>query len=113
MVRRANGTIEEIGEDIAGFPLGIIPDSNYKQTEIHLHPGRRRASSSPTASPTPATSARSCTNAGQSAADRRVAETAGRPRDVGRAILQDIREFSAGHAQVDDITLICFGPVAA
>jgi serine phosphatase RsbU (regulator of sigma subunit) len=31
---------------------------------------------------------------------------------VGRAILQDIREFSAGRAQADDITLICFGPTA-
>jgi phosphoserine phosphatase RsbU/P len=31
---------------------------------------------------------------------------------MGRAILQDIREFSAGHVQVDDITLICFGPLA-
>ena len=42
----------------------------------------------------------------------RVAETAGGPEAVGRAILQDIREFSAGHPQADDITLICFGPVA-
>jgi serine phosphatase RsbU (regulator of sigma subunit) len=44
---------------------------------------------------------------------RRLAETSGGPENVGRAILQDIREYSAGHVQVDDITLICFGPVAA
>ena len=43
---------------------------------------------------------------------RRVAETAGGPETVGRAILQDIREYSTDHVQVDDITLICFGPVA-
>jgi serine phosphatase RsbU (regulator of sigma subunit) len=43
---------------------------------------------------------------------RRLAETSGGPEIVGRAILQDIREYSAGHLQVDDITLICFGPVA-
>ena len=42
---------------------------------------------------------------------RRLAETSGGPGTVGRAILQDIREFSAGHVQVDDITLVCFGPV--
>jgi serine phosphatase RsbU (regulator of sigma subunit) len=43
---------------------------------------------------------------------RKLAETQGGPETVGRAILQDIREFSADHVQVDDITLICFGPVA-
>ncbi|HEY2158101.1 MAG TPA: hypothetical protein VGH33_20905 [Isosphaeraceae bacterium] len=29
---------------------------------------------------------------------------------VGKAILQDIREFSRGHTQADDITLVAFGP---
>ena len=40
---------------------------------------------------------------------RRIADTSGSPEVIGRAILQDIREYSAGHVQVDDITLICFG----
>ena len=39
MIRRANGTIDEIGEEIAGFPLGIIPEADYKQTEVKLYPG--------------------------------------------------------------------------
>jgi phosphoserine phosphatase RsbU/P len=43
---------------------------------------------------------------------RKLADTQGGPEAVGRAILQDIREFSSGHVQVDDITLICFGPLA-
>ena len=42
---------------------------------------------------------------------KRVAQAGGGPTSVGKAILQDIREFSAGHPQADDITLICFGPV--
>ncbi len=42
---------------------------------------------------------------------KRLAESSGGPAAVGRSILQDIREFSAGHAQADDITLICFGSV--
>ena len=36
----------------------------------------------------------------------------GGPEAVGRALIQDIRDFSFGHNQVDDITLICFGPLA-
>jgi serine phosphatase RsbU (regulator of sigma subunit) len=43
---------------------------------------------------------------------KRLAEASGGPAAVGKTILQDVREYSAGHVQVDDITLICFGPVA-
>jgi sigma-B regulation protein RsbU (phosphoserine phosphatase) len=41
---------------------------------------------------------------------KRLAQLSGGPVAVGRAILQDIREFSAGHSQADDITLVCLGP---
>ena len=43
---------------------------------------------------------------------RRVGTSAGGPEAVGRALLQEVREFSAGEPQADDITLICFGPTA-
>ncbi len=43
---------------------------------------------------------------------QRLAESPGGPEAVGRSILQEIREYSAGHSQVDDITLVCFGPTA-
>ena len=41
---------------------------------------------------------------------KRVKDSPGGPEAVGKAILQEIREFSLGHAQADDITLVCFGP---
>ncbi|HZW34086.1 MAG TPA: SpoIIE family protein phosphatase [Isosphaeraceae bacterium] len=112
MVRRANGTVDEIGEDIAGFPLGIIPESDYKQTEIQLYPGDVVAVFSDGV-----TDARNLREELYESREhrrllRKVAETQGTPEAVGRAILQDIREFSSGHVQVDDITLICFGPLA-
>ena len=43
---------------------------------------------------------------------KRVADSPGGPVEVGKSILQDIREFSAGHSQADDITLVCLGPTA-
>ena len=49
MIRRADGQVEEVGEDIAGFPLGIMPESDYQQTEVQLNTGRRRGRSTPTA----------------------------------------------------------------
>ena len=39
LIRRADGKVEEVGEEIAGFPLGIMPDSDYQQTEVRLNPG--------------------------------------------------------------------------
>lgn len=112
LIRRANGTVEEIGEEIAGFPLGIIPESDYHQTEVTLHPGDVVAVFSDGV-----TDARNLREELYESRDnrrlvRKLAETTGGPEAVGRAILQDIREFSSGHVQVDDITLICFGPLA-
>jgi phosphoserine phosphatase RsbU/P len=111
MVRRANGTVDEIGEEIAGFPLGIVPDADYKQTDIRLNPGDVVAVFSDGV-----TDARNLREELYDSRDKRrlmkkLGETTGGPETIGRALLQDIREFSAGHNQVDDITLICFGPL--
>ena len=111
MIRRSNGTVDEIGEEIAGFPLGIMPDCDYKQTEVSLHAGDVVAIFSDGV-----TDARNLREELYDSRDKRrvikkLAETTGGPEAVGRALLQDIREYSAGHNQVDDITLICFGPL--
>jgi phosphoserine phosphatase RsbU/P len=112
LVRRSNGTVEEVGEDIAGFPLGIIPEADYKQTEVKLNPGDVVAVFSDGV-----TDARNLREELYDSREnrrliRKLADTQGGPELVGRAILQEIREFSSGHVQVDDITLICFGPLA-
>jgi serine phosphatase RsbU (regulator of sigma subunit)/pSer/pThr/pTyr-binding forkhead associated (FHA) protein len=113
LIRRAGGTIEEVGEDIAGFPLGIMDVSDYRQTEVILNPGDVAVVHSDGV-----TDARNLREELYDSRDnrrllKRLAESPGGPEAVGRSILQDIREFSAGHSQADDITLICFGPTAS
>jgi serine phosphatase RsbU (regulator of sigma subunit) len=112
LIRRANGKVEEIGEDVAGFPLGIMSESSYRQAEVQLEPGDVAVVYSDGV-----TDARNLREELYHTSEtprlfRRVAESPGSPEEVGRSILQDIREFSAGHSQADDITLICFGPAA-
>ena len=113
MIRRTNGTVDEIGEEIAGFPLGIVPERGLQaRLEVKLNPGDVVAVFSDGV-----TDARNLREELYDSRDKRrllrkLAETSGGPEAVGRALLQDIREFSAGHTQVDDITLICFGPLA-
>jgi serine phosphatase RsbU (regulator of sigma subunit)/pSer/pThr/pTyr-binding forkhead associated (FHA) protein len=112
MVRRADGRVEEIGEDIAGFPLGIIPDSDYGQAEIALSPGDVVVVYSDGVTDPRNLREEIYHTRDNPRLTRRLAESSGGPEAVGRSILQDIREFSAGHFQVDDITLVCFGPMA-
>ncbi|MGD0041706.1 MAG: SpoIIE family protein phosphatase [Isosphaeraceae bacterium] len=112
IIRRAGGKVEEVGEEIAGFPLGIMPGSDYRHREVSLNTGDVAVVYSDGV-----TDARNLREELYHTREnprllRRVAETAGGPETVGRAILQDIREYSTNHVQVDDITLVCFGPVA-
>jgi len=111
MIRRTNGTVDEVGEEIAGFPLGIVPEGDYRETEVKLNPGDVVAVFSDGM-----TDARNLREELYESREmrrlfRKLADTSGGPETVGRALLQDVREFSAGHTQVDDITLICFGPL--
>ena len=111
IIRRADGRAEEVGQEVSGVPLGIMDDSVYEQTEVQLNPGDVVVIYSDGV-----TDARSPGDELYDSKDnhrllKRVAQSSGGPAAVGRAILQDIREFSAGHSQADDITLVCFGPM--
>jgi sigma-B regulation protein RsbU (phosphoserine phosphatase) len=110
IIRRADGVAEEVGHEVSGLPLGVMEDTVYQQTEVQLNQGDVVVLYSDGV-----TDARS---PGEELYDsqsnhrllRRVAQSSGGPVAVGRAILQEIREFSAGHSQADDITLVCLGP---
>ena len=110
-LRRADGQIEELGGyEFNGFALGIMPEWQYNQLEVEIFPGDVIVVYSDGV-----TDARS---PGEELYDskenprliRRVKDSQGGPEAVGKSILQDIREFSLGHKQADDITLVCFGP---
>ncbi len=110
LIRRADGRVEEVGQEVSGVPLGIMEESEYQQAEVQLNEGDVVVIYSDGV-----TDARS---PGDELYDsqtnhrllKRVAQSSGGPVAVGRSILQDIREFSAGHSQADDITLVCLGP---
>lgn len=112
LLRRADGTVEELGEEVAGFPLGILPDVQYEQIEVELRPGDVAVvySDGVTDSRSPAEELYDTKEHRRLL--KRVKDASGGAEAVGKAILQDIREFSRGHAQADDITLVTFGPTA-
>ena len=112
ILRRKDGTIQELGENISGFPLGVMPDTVYEQDTIELSLGDVVVvySDGVTDSRSPAEQLYETKENRRLL--RRVQESAGGPDAVGKAILQDVREFSKGHSQADDITLLCFGRVS-
>ena len=110
IIRRADGRAEEVGQEVSGLPLGIMEDSVYEQTEVQLNPGDVVVIYSDGVTDARSPSDELYDSQSNHRLLRRVAQSSGGPADVGRAILQEIREFSAGHSQADDITLVCLGP---
>ena len=39
LIRRADGGVDEVGQEVSGLPLGIMEDSVYHQTEVQLNQG--------------------------------------------------------------------------
>ncbi len=112
IVRHADGRAEEVGQEVSGLPLGIMEDSEYQQTEIQLEPGDVVILYSDGVTDARSPGEELYDSQSNHRLIKRVAQTSGGPVAVGKAILQDIREFSAGHSQADDITLVCLGPTA-
>jgi phosphoserine phosphatase RsbU/P len=113
IIRRADGRAEEVGQEVSGLPLGIMEDSVYQQAEFQLNQGDVVVIYSDGVTDARSPGDELYDSQSNHRLLKRVAQLAGGPADVGRAILQDIREFSAGHSQADDITLVCLGPTSA
>lgn len=111
LVRRANGNVEEFGQDISGFPLGILPDSTYNETSITLNPGDVALIYSDGVTDGRNSRDEIYDTRENPRLKRKLASALGGPDAVGRAIIQDVREFSEGQQQADDITLVAFGPL--
>ena len=110
ILRRADGTVEELGKDVGGLPLGIASDTNYEQVNVELLPGDVAVVYSDGV-----TDVRNPMEELYDTKENRrllkcIEGADGRPEAVAAAILHEIHEFSRGHVQTDDITLVCFGP---
>lgn len=111
-IRRAGGQLEACGGSINGFPLGIDGLHEYAQTEVTLAPGDVVVIYSDGVTDARNQAGDTYDSIHLHRLEKRIQEVGGGPGVLGRAILQEIREFSAGNPQFDDITLICFGPTA-
>jgi serine phosphatase RsbU (regulator of sigma subunit) len=110
MLRHADGTVDEPGEELAGLPLGITDDFEYEQHQITLQPGELLTMYTD--------GINECSNNqgemyGIESIRQKVQEatTGVTPQKMGETIVADVRRFMGATQQDDDMCLVCFGRV--
>ncbi len=108
LLRRANRWVESLDEDASGFPLWIDPGMIYENITVPIGPGDVLILHSDGVT--------AVTDHQNKLFDLEslrlaIAQAPGGAASVGQSILEAIRRFGKGQAQVDDITLLCLGRV--
>jgi serine phosphatase RsbU (regulator of sigma subunit) len=106
LLHLASGSIEEIGTNEAGLPLGIDDAQEYSQMTHQLAPGDLVVMFTDGIS--------EAMNAqgdlyGLARLREKLAGVEVRDVKFGRTILDDVKQFVGGRAQSDDMCLVCFG----
>ncbi len=108
ILRRRGGTVEEIGEEAAGLPLGVLPGYEYHSHTYVLEPGDVVTIF------TDGFSEAMNDQRELYGLDRlkaQISSPVGNVADFGQHILEDVSRFVDGFDQSDDMCLVCFGRV--
>jgi phosphoserine phosphatase RsbU/P len=108
LLRANGGTVETIGEEAAGLPLGVTDDYPYEANHRDLAPGDFLTIFTDGFSEA-MNSERELY--GLERLTQEISSPALSVVDLGRHILEDVRKFVSGYAQSDDMCLACFGRV--
>ncbi|OYW24839.1 MAG: stage II sporulation protein E [Planctomycetales bacterium 12-60-4] len=107
MIRKADGSVEEFGEEAIGVPLGVMEDYPYDVASRTIEPGETCVIY------TDGVSEAMNPNSDLYGVDRLKqlvhSSTAGKAEELGTTILADVRKFADGRPQNDDITIMVFG----
>src|SRR5262249_44872502 len=103
MIRRRDGSIEEVGASISGLPLAIMGDYPYEAAETTLEPGETMILFSDGV-----TDAMNARNDRFSEGQLRQALSSARGATAaGEAIVKAVQRHVGEQSQFDDITLVC------
>lgn len=106
IIRRANGTVEQFDQDLAGPAIGMMEDYPYESETRTLEPGDMVVITTDGVEEAMSVS-------GDLYTVERVLELVknGPPEaeKLGKLLLEDVRRHAAGRSQSDDITIMTFG----
>jgi phosphoserine phosphatase RsbU/P len=106
MLRKADGSVVEVAEEISGLPIGVFDGYEYESHTFELGPGESLTVY------TDGFSEAMNANRDLYGAERIAAQVARPASDVerlGHNVLDDVHKFVAGYDQSDDMCLACFG----
>ena len=106
LIRKVDGTVEEIDDAVIGIPVGIIDGYPYEVIERDIGPGEMFVLVTDGVD-------EAMNPDGALYTKERVREFVRNgspdPEELGRALLSDVRRHANGRAQNDDITIMAFG----
>jgi phosphoserine phosphatase RsbU/P len=106
MVRKPDGTIEEFDEESVGIPIGVLEEYPFDVLSRTIQPGETVLFYTDGVS-------EAMNPAGDLYGEKRVREflrkSRGKPAEIGKALLADVRSHANGRDQNDDITIMVFG----
>lgn len=105
MLRRVDGTVVDV-EDDTGLPLGVADGMTYSQFTMTLAPGESLTLFTDGISEA---MNRNRDLYGLERLRRRVSESADGAAELGRVVLDDVRQFVGNTPQSDDMCVVCFG----
>ena len=108
LLRHADRRVESLDEEASGFPLWIDPGMIYENFTVPIGPDEVVIFHSDGVTAVIDHQSRIFDLESLRLA---IAQAAGGAASVGQSILEAIRRFGKGQAQVDDITLLCLGRV--
>jgi serine phosphatase RsbU (regulator of sigma subunit) len=105
LLRRGTDTTE-LGRDICGLPLGVMPEQEFQETKISLDPGDMVLLF--TDGITEAQDAEQHIY-GRSRLARVLADGPDSPALLVQQLIRDVKEFAGGFPQSDDSCVVCLG----
>lgn len=106
ILRRADGTVVRVGDNVAATPLGVVPDQHYGMTSFTLNEGESVLLYSDGILDAMNAEER---NYGPRRLQKYMAKADGTAKDIASGLLRDIEDFTADQSgQTDDISLVCF-----
>jgi serine phosphatase RsbU (regulator of sigma subunit) len=105
-LRKADGSVDTVGLEEAGLPLGVDPTFVYESAEVNMTAGCTLVLYTDGISE--AMDHKNETY-GLNRLQEVLSEPADSPADVGRRVLVDVERHAAGQVRSDDMCLVCVG----